>query len=110
MPEYYIVTNADGLLTHSQMSTISATRRKMSNGEGFTVYQTKLMNGNQTWGRLSEDPGGLQQEYVCLQIGNREFAKKQPLSEPIPSTTLLEWAQSADTWMRLNGFKGPKPS
>ena len=46
----YIVINKDGLLVRSQTSTLNPLniKRKMSNGEGFTVYQTIVQNGNQT--------------------------------------------------------------
>ena len=108
----YIVTNKDGLLVRSQTSTLNPLniKRKMSNGEGFTVYQTIVQNGNQTWGRVSDNPGGLQQEYVCLSIGNREFARLEAPTAPMPGTaSLLEWAQAMDAWARFMGYEGPRP-
>src|SRR5262245_60414528 len=113
MPENYIVTNKDGLLVRSQMNTKNDAniKRKMSANEGFTVYQTYVQNGNETWGRLSNDPGALQQEYTCISIGNRVFAKREEAPMPsIPYAISSEWATAIDAWARSNGFKGPKPT
>ena len=70
----YTVTNKDGLLVHSKLDTTSQTLRKMANGESFKVYQLYPVNTNQIWGRLTDNPGNVSQEYTCLQIANKEFA------------------------------------
>ena len=86
MSQKYIVVNPDGLNVRSQMSTLNALniKRKMSNGEGFTVYQTYVQKGNQVWGRVSDNPGNVQQEFVCLSIANREYARLEAPTAPLP--------------------------
>ncbi|MBI3175125.1 MAG: hypothetical protein HYZ25_15470 [Chloroflexi bacterium] len=62
MSQKYIVVNPDGLYVRSQMTTLNALniKRKMSNGEGFTIHQTYVQKGNQVWGRVSDNPGNVQ--------------------------------------------------
>ncbi|MBI5297959.1 MAG: hypothetical protein HY869_20985 [Chloroflexi bacterium] len=126
MPQKYIVVNPDGLNVRSQMSTLNVLniKRKMSNGEGFTVFEVYTQNGNQKWGRVSDNPGGLQQEFVCLSIGNREYARAEapapsaPIGAPPPNAgsaphleegfrRLMDWARAVDAWARFMGFEGP---
>ena len=113
MPKNFIVVNNDGLNVRTQMDTTNKNNllRWMSGSgaEGFVVYeiyQKKGMTGLQTWGRISDNPGGILQEYVCLQIGNRVYAKEQTgVSEP--GTDL--WHAAIDAWARSKGFDGPLP-
>lgn len=106
----YIVTSVQGLLVRAQMDTRNAynIRRKMSNGEGFIVYQTYVRNGNQLWGRLSTNPGGLEQEYSCLMIGNKVFAVAEEIQviglQPNPAFFI-----QLDQWARSIGYKGIPP-
>jgi hypothetical protein len=100
-------------------------KRKMSNGEGFTVFEVYMQGGSQKWGRVSDNPGGLQQEFVCLSIGNREYARAEAPSAPPPPAApppnagsaphlgeefrrLMEWARAVDAWARFMGFEGPR--
>lgn len=106
----FIVTNSEGLNVRSQMSTTNSKNvlRKMGANEGFTVYETysvKGMSGLQTWGRVSNSPGGISQEYVCLQIGNKVYAKAQDIS----ATQIPAWTYEIDTWARSQGYTGVKP-
>lgn len=60
MSQKYIVVNPDGLYVRSlrsQTTTLNMLniKRKMSNGEGFTVHQTYVQRGNQVWGRVSKE-------------------------------------------------------
>lgn len=106
----YIVTNKYGLLVRAQMDTKQSAniKYKMSNGEGFTVYQTYVRNGNQLWGRISANPGLVEQEYACLQIANREFARAEEYQTlgllPNPS-----WYIQIDAWARSKGYNGIPP-
>lgn len=79
------------------------------NGEPFTVYETFPEKGGIVWGRVSSNTGGGTARYAALRVNNHPKAQMVSLSEPIPSVTLLEWANLLDVWARLNGFKGPKP-
>lgn len=93
MDEKYIVVNSNGLNVRSQKSTTNPYNflRSMSYGEGFTVFETYIVKGStglQKWGRISDNPGGISQEYVCLSIGNKEYAKKEsgdmpPVTPPV---------------------------
>lgn len=107
----YIVTNKPYLYVRSQMTTKNSAnvKRKMSNGEGFIVYQTYVQNGSELWGRISSNPGLVEQEYACLQIGNRQFAKAdddQPLLGNQPN---VAWFVQMDAWARSMGYKGVFP-
>lgn len=81
-------------------------------GEPFTVYQVYPEVGGIVWGRVSSNTGSGAARYVALRVNNHPKAKLEAVfeQEPIPTTGLLAWAVEADKWMRLNGFKGPKPS
>ena len=106
----YIVTGKQGLYVRAQMDTTNAAniKRKMSNGEGFTVYQTYVRNGNQLWGRVSTNPGLVEQEYVCLQIANKEFARAEEVQvfgiQPNPAFFV-----QLDAWARSKGYNGIPP-
>ncbi len=113
MPEKYIVTNGDGLLVRSQMTTTNPfnVKRKMSNGEGFTVYQVYVQNGSHTWGRVTDNPGSVQQQYVCLSIvGRPPFAVLEaPISEPTPAPSdLVTVVKALGAWASLKGYEGPQ--
>lgn len=108
----YIVVNPNGLNVRGTMTTLNTLniKRKMSNGEGFTVFETYVQAGSQVWGRVSDNPGGLQQEYVCLSIANREYAREQAPTASLPEAAgLVEWAQALDAWARFMGYEGPRP-
>lgn len=112
----YIVVNKDGLNVRSQMSTTNDKNllRRMSKGEGFEVQQTYNvpgMTGLQVWGRLSNNPGGIRQEYVCLQIGNKKYAEEEKPSVPVyvPIDAVDAWRYAVDAWIRLRGYDGPRP-
>lgn len=79
------------------------------NGEPFTVYEVFPEKGGIVWGRVSSNTGGGSARYVALRVNNHPKAQMVTLSEPLPSVSLLEWANNVDTWMRLQGYKGPKP-
>lgn len=79
------------------------------NGSLFTVYEVFPEKGGIVWGRVSSNTGGGTARYVALRVNNHPKAQMVPLSEPIPGVTLLEWAQSVDAWLRVQGYKGPKP-
>jgi hypothetical protein len=107
----YIVTNSEGLNVRSQMNTTNSKNllRRMSPNEGFIIYETyqvKGMSGLQTWGRVSNNPGGISQEYVCLSIGNKIYAKAQD-AQPVTQTPA--WAYELDAWARTQGYTGVKP-
>ena len=111
MPKHFIVTNSRGLYVRSQTDTTNPYNklRKMSNGEGFEVYEiypVKGMTGLQIWGRISDNPGGITQEFTCLSIGNKTYAKEETGTTPPTSST---WAQEIDAWARLNGYHGVHP-
>lgn len=105
----YIVTNAEGLNVRAQMDTRNNKniQRWMGKGEGFEVFQTyqiKGISGLQTWGRISTNAGDVSQEFVCLQIGNKTYARAEA-TEPQP----LSWTLSVDAFLRTLGYKGPQP-
>lgn len=114
----FIVTNRGGLNVRAQMDTQNSKNilRHMSQGEGFTAQQTfniKGMTGLQTWARISNNAGSVNQEFACLQIGNIVYAKEEsqdPLTQaPVP-LSLWIWIVEVDTWLRDEyGYKGPKP-
>lgn len=100
--------NRDGLNVRSQMSTTNPKNvlRRMSFGEGFKVYEVynvKGMSGLQVWGRVSDNPGGISQEYVCLSIGNKVYAKTED------SKAFSSWAHEVDAFLRTLGYKGSQP-
>ena len=108
----YIVTNKDGLLVRAQMDTRNPhnIKRKMSNGEGFIVYQTYVKNANQVWGRVSDNPGDVQQEYTCLSIANRTFAKIEISDEELKSYKVNpRWIIAIDLWARSKGYTDVLP-
>ena len=112
MTSKYIVVTSPTLNVRAQMTTMNPYNilRKMSSGEGFIVYETyqvKGMSGLQLWGRIAENPGGITQEYVCLQIGNKVYAKEE--SKPIETTTPANWQIEVDTFLRTLGYKGTRP-
>src|SRR5574343_1129070 len=90
----YIVVNPGGLFVRSQMDTTNPANRlrSMSNGEGFIVYDTYTQKGTtglETWARISNNGGGLLQEYTCLSIGNRVYALPQAMpAQPAPATPI----------------------
>jgi hypothetical protein len=107
----FIVTNGEGLNVRSQMSTTNPKNllRKMSPNEGFTVFETynvKGISGLQIWGRVSDNPGGISQEYVCLSIGNKVYAKKE---ETPNAPENLHWAHEVDSFLRTLGYTGSMP-
>lgn len=110
----YIVTNSEGLNVRSQMDTTNSRniQRRMSFGEGFVVlelYNKQGASGLQQWGRVSNNPGGISQEFVCLQIGNKVYAKEQAQAESIPSLPDTNaWRVAIDAWARSKGFDGPR--
>ncbi len=109
----YIVVNGDGLNVRSQMSTTNPKNllRKMSQNEGFVVletYNVKGVSGLQVWGRVSNNPGGISQEYACLSIGNKVYAKEEIPSTPV-SGQLGTWAHEVDLYLRSLGYKGSTP-
>lgn len=112
---YYVVVNPNGANVRSQMNTMNPNNllRQMSANEGFEVYEIYNMHGIsglQVWGRVSKNPGGISQEYVCLQIGNRVFAKEQEFDRPYPPQPDQDaWRIAIDSWARSKGFNGPKP-
>jgi len=111
MQKQFIVTNGEGLYVRSQMTTTNPYNilRKMSANEGFTVYETyniKGMSGLQVWGRVSNNPGGISQEFSCLSIGNKTYAKEESPQTPIPANS---WAREIDTWARTKGYTGIAP-
>ena len=112
LPGKYIVVNRDGLLVRSQMSTLNPLNviRKMSNGEGFTVYQV-IQQGDKTWGRLSSNPGDPRQQYACLSIlGRPLFAVPEPVAAPLPEAgDVSEWQKEIDAWARFMGYAGVRP-
>lgn len=81
------------------------------NGELFTVYEVFPEVGGIVWGKVSSNAGGGTARYVALRVNNHPKVQMVKVAdqEPIPSAPLLAWAIEADKWMRLNGFKGPKP-
>lgn len=107
----YIVKSNPYLLVRSQMETRSSSNiiRRMSNGEGFTVYQTYVVRGNQLWGRLSDNPGGVEQEYACLQIANKVFAVAEESQPNIRSSPNPMWFIQIDAWARTMGYTGIPP-
>ena len=111
MSQNYIVKNPAGLLVRAQMDTTNSTNilRKMSNGEGFTVFQLINQPNGYVWGRLSDDPGNLQQQYACISIlGRTAFAVPElPSIFPIPINS--QWGFEADAFLRTKGYMGVKP-
>ena len=117
----FIVTNKDGLNVRSQMDTTLAKNilRRMGKGEGFEVYETysiKGKSGLQTWGRLSNNPGSVNQEYSCLSIGNVTYAKVEgstppsPTPIPPPEWAYIQWAIEVDHFLREQmGYTGARP-
>jgi len=106
----YTVTNPEGLFVRAQMNTTNPFNiwRKMSNGESFTIYQTYPI-GAQIWGRLTDNPGNVSQEYACLQIANKQFARLEAPPADIPAGGSRVWMLALDTWARSQGFNGPPP-
>ena len=108
----WIVVNGGGLYVRAQMDTTNSKNivRRMSFGEGFVVHETynvKGMSGLQTWGRVSNNPGGISQEYVCLSIGNKVYARQEgaqiPPVIPAGETTRLD---RLEAWARTQGYQG----
>lgn len=106
-------TNKDGLLVRSQMDTTNPKNvvRKMSDGEEFLVYQTYVVKRNQVWGRLTNNPGAVQQEYCCLSIANRTFAVPDNFQPHGDVKISLQWIQQVDVWARSQAkpFTGIPP-
>lgn len=106
----YVVINSNGANVRTQMSTLNPFNivRVMGTNEGFVVHETyniSGMSGLQVWGRISDNPGGQKQEYVCLSIGNKVYCKLQETPLPMPEN----WAQAIDVWARSIGYTGPRP-
>ncbi len=107
MSESWIVTGGQGLNVRSQMDTTNSRNilRKMSKGEGFTVYETYQVKGSsglQTWGRVSENPGDRRQEYACLSIGNNMiFAERE---STWPEDLLDMRLNKLEVWARTKGY------
>jgi len=118
IPANYLVVNKEGLNVRAQTNTQSTKNilRWMSNGEGFHVYQiikVKGSTGIQEWGRITDNPGGLTQEYVCLGIGNRRYALPS-LHNPIPTpdpddNQIMNWVRDVDGYLRTLGYTGALP-
>lgn len=102
----YTVTNPDGLQVRAQMITTNPRNfiRKMSNGESFVVYQTHIVSRNQLWGRLTNNPGDVQQEYACLSIANRTFARLDVNQMPENIHINPQWVEEVDRQLRAKGF------
>lgn len=105
----YIVNNqyGAGLNVRSKPDTQTGQIiRFMTNGEGFQT-QDVFTVGNQQWARVSIGDQ-VKQEYVCLQIGNKIYARPQttPTPQTQPSST---WAQAIDQWARSKGYNGQAP-
>jgi hypothetical protein len=112
--KHYIVTNTEGLRVRSQMDTrndktILRTMHKSEGFDGYQEYQIPGPTGLQTWVRLSTNSGDVRQEYACIRIGNRHFAKEEEdKSKPAESTQ--EWMEAVDTYLRTKlGYRGPRP-
>jgi hypothetical protein len=108
----YIVTNPPGLQRRSQMSTVNPfnIKGKLSNGEGFDVYEVYTIKANQKWGRITDNPGDVQQEYVCLSIGNKTFAREELAGTGNTAQVTLAWCMAVDRFLRDKlGYTGPSP-
>ena len=108
----YIVVNKRGLNVRSQMTTTNQAniQRTLSFGTGLVVhevYHIQGMSGLQTWGRITENPGGQQQEYVCIKIGEMIFAQEEQANEDVDTAT--DWMHEIDAWARTKGYTGPRP-
>ena len=106
----YIVTNSKGLTVRGKPDTqTGGAIRKMSMGEVFDVIEIITPTNNQKWGRLTDD-NDVTQEYACLQIGNRYFARKSEVGDPpTEPPTAMAWMLSMDSWARTKGYTGPRP-
>lgn len=107
-PKIYIVTNqyGNGLNVRSKPDTNTGkVMRTMTNGEGFQTYDVFTL-GNQTWARVSRGDQVIQ-EYACIAIGNKIYAREQisTTTEPMPTA----WTDQIDAWARSNGYNGVKP-
>lgn len=102
----YTVTSPDGLLVRAQTLTTNPQNilRKMSNGESFVVYQTLIVNRNQKWGRLTNNPGDIKQEYACLSIANKTFAVLDINQLPEDVRINPQWIEEVDRQLRAKGF------
>jgi hypothetical protein len=76
----------------------------MTNGEGFTAQDVFTL-GERSWARVSIGDQ-VKQEYVCLQIGNKIYAR--PQSAPVHNTNQT-WEEQIDAWARNEGYNGIKP-
>jgi len=104
----YIVTNqyGNGLNVRSKPDThTGAVMRTMTNGEGFQAYDVFTLS-NQTWARVSRGDQ-VKQEFACIAIGNKIYAREQ--TTPAPITTSTAWADQIDLWARSNGYNGVGP-
>jgi len=109
MSETYIVTNKFLFVRGKPDTKTGGTIRKMSQGEAFDVVEIITPTNNQKWGRLTDD-NDVTQEYACLQIGNRYFARKSVANDtPTEPPALAVWVLSMDAWARSKGYTGPMP-
>ena len=116
MDKNFVVLNGNGANVRSQMTTLNPYNivRKMSFGEGFVVheiYNVKGMSGLQVWGRVSDNAGGISQEYVCLSIGNKVYAKEEAVTS-VASPEIVNvssWQWEVDAFLRTKGYTGSRP-
>lgn len=109
-PTTYIVTNqyGNGLNVRSKPDTNTGkVMRTMTNGEGFQAYDIFTL-GNQTWARVSRGDQVVQ-EYACIAIGNKIYAREQTTPPRDDNQAQQRWANQIDAWARSNGYNGVKP-
>jgi len=108
----YIVTNDKGVLVRGKPDTKTGYPiRKMAAGEAFTVIEIITTDNNQKWARLTDD-NDVTQEYCCIQIANKYFARPSASQETFTRASAppaMAWAESMDAWARTLGYQGPRP-
>lgn len=83
-----------------------------SNGEPFTVFEVYPEKDGIVWGRVSSNTGGGSSRYVALRVNNHPKVTLEKAFDETPSTPMprLEmWIREVDSFLRGNGFNGPKP-
>lgn len=109
---YKINTDLTSLIIRAADSASAKEIGRFYRNDEFRVFQVLPVDKSGIiWGRVSEALEG-NLRYVGLKVGaNKKVILIRAFEqEPVPSAaSLLDWAREADKFLRLNGYKGPKP-
>jgi hypothetical protein len=102
LTEYIVIYNR-GVTARIKPNTQADETQTFAQGQSFEGYDRTEI-GDQHWVRITTDDD-VTQEYVCVQIGSHIIA--QEVNDNF--FPRVEWVQAVDSWIRIQGYKGPKP-